>query len=377
MSKPQTLEDLKDRFLQRAKIRRSPIRPPVTMEDVELFLGRLKSTDRDEWAREWGRLAEPWEKKGGEFLKAGNKEAARDAYYHAYRFYYIGRYPVPNSPGKKEAYRNSVRNFLSASRLFDLPVERVTIPFEGKEIVGYLRLPRNAKKLPLVFFWGGVDAWKEDEHELIEGFLENGWGCFVFDIPGTGECPILASSNAERVFSAALDYLQRRPEIDPERIAIMGISFGGYWAVKMAYVENQRLKAAVNWGGGAHLYFQPEWQKKTLEESEYLTDWFEAQAALYGVHTLADYLEAASKLSLQTQGLLGKPSAPLLSVQGKYDSLIPISDIYLLMEQGSPKTAWVNPEGIHLGRSPGITNDYILNMVIIPWLGTYLSAHSP
>lgn len=378
MTKPGTLEDLKDRLLQRAKIGRRPIKPPVRMEDVELFLSRLKSTDRDHWAEEWSRMAEPWEKKGDEFLKAGKKKEAMDAYYHAYRFYYLGRYPVPNSPGKKKAYQNSLRNFLSAARLFDPPIELVTIPFDGKEIVGYLRLPKDVVKPPLVFFLGGTDSWKEDDQETIGGFLSSGWGCFVIDIPGTGESPILAKADSDRVFSTALDYLQTRVDIDGTRIAITGTSFGGYWATKIAYVEYQRIRAAVNWGGPAHLYFQPEWQQKTLQESEYLTDWFEAQAALYGVSTEEAYLEAIPKLSLQNQGILGNPSAPLLCIQGKNDTLIPVSDIYLLMEKGSPKTAWINPEGAHMGISisTGFTLEYIKNMVILPWLRIHLSSPS-
>jgi pimeloyl-ACP methyl ester carboxylesterase len=252
-------------------------------------------------------------------------------------------------------------------------VERITIPFENKQIVGYLRLPEGLAKAPLVFFWGGVDSWKEDENELIAGFLDRGWGCFVFDIPGTGESPIRSGPDANRVFSAVLDHLETRPEIDAKRIAAMGISFGGYWAVKMAYVEHRRIRAAVNWGGGVHLYFQPEWQHKTLQESEYLMDWFEAQATPFGIDSLEDYLEAASKMSLQRQGILENPSAPLLIVQGKKDSLIPISDTYLLMEKGTPKTAWVHPEGIHLGRGPGFTNHYIRDKVILPWLDIHLS----
>ena len=376
MSKPDALEDLKDRLLQRAKIGRSPVRPPVTMEDVELFLGRLTSTDRDHWAEEWSRMAEPWEKRGDVLLMAGKKSEALDAYYHAYRLYYLGRYPVPNSPKKREAYRHSLRNFLSAAPLFDPPIEQVVLPFEGKEITGYLRLPKAVSKPPVIFFCGGIDAWKEDEQELIGGFLSSGWGCFVFDIPGTGQSPILAKPDSDRVFSAVLDHLQACPDMDGDRIAIMGISFGGYWATKIAYTEHRRIRAAVNWGGPVHAFFQREWQQKTLQESEYLTDWFEAQAALYGVSTEEAFLEVLPTLSLQNQGILGNPSAPLLSVQGKRDTLIPISDLYLLMEKGSPKTAWINPEGAHLGISPQFTNESIQKGVILPWLGIQLSSPS-
>jgi dipeptidyl aminopeptidase/acylaminoacyl peptidase len=52
-----------------------------------------------------------------------------------------------------------------------------------------------------------------------------------------------------------IDYLENRPDIDPQRIAIMGRSFGGYWAAKMAHVEAKRLRATVVWGRRRALFF--------------------------------------------------------------------------------------------------------------------------
>ena len=56
-------------------------------------------------------------------------------------------------------------------------------------------------------------------------------------------------------------------------------------------------------------------------------------------------------MSLQTQGWLDKPAAPMLLVNGEKDTQQPISDLYLMMKHGDPKDAWVNPEGGHMGRS--------------------------
>ena len=56
-------------------------------------------------------------------------------------------------------------------------------------------------------------------------------------------------------------------------------------------------------------------------------------------------------MSLKEQGLIGKPSAPMLLVNGDRDSQVPIADLDLLLHAGSPKEAWVNPGGGHMGRS--------------------------
>src|SRR5581483_5625490 len=173
----------------------------------------------------------------------------------------IGRYPVPSSPEKVSCYRGAMRTYLKAGRYFTAPVERIEIPFEGKKIVIYLQVP------------GGVDGWKEDSRGQSEALHRLGLATVTIDMPGTGENPLLGQEpNAERTFSAALDHLETRNDIDGKRVAVMGRSFGGYWAAKLAYVEAKRLRGAVNWGAGLHYTFQPEWLRPALTEtaSQYL-----------------------------------------------------------------------------------------------------------
>ena len=55
-------------------------------------------------------------------------------------------------------------------------------------------------------------------------------------------------------------------------------------------------------------------------------------------------------MSLAKQGILGKPTTPMLIIAGVKDTQVPISDIYELMNAGDiPKEAWINPSGGHLG----------------------------
>ena len=72
-----------------------------------------------------------------------------------------------------------------------------------------------------------------------------------------------------------------------------------------------------------------------------------------GRKTVDEFLKAVAKLSLKEMGLIDRPSAPLLGVNGKLDDQAPVEDIYLLMEHGNPKAARVYPEGHHMGRTPG------------------------
>jgi hypothetical protein len=74
-------------------------------------------------------------------------------------------------------------------------------------------------------------------------------------------------------------------------------------------------------------------------------------------------------MSLKKQGLLGKPTAPMLIVAGAKDTQTPIEDAELLLRSGDvPKDAWINPRGGHLGReSTGWIDPVIFTKVIIPW----------
>ncbi len=345
MDAPRNLEEIKQDIRSRIGHRAPFLHADKTESDEAL--AKLDSIEPESWATAWNEIGVRWEKKAKDAEAANNTEGAHHAYLKAYGYYGIARHPFPNSPGKQHAYLKTHEMYLAASRYFDIPVERVAIPFQGKEIVGHLRWPKKTPA-PLIMHWGGIDNWKEERLTFAEAFVKEGWGCFVMDSPGTGECPMLASPDAHRVYSAALDYLAKRPEVDPKRIAVVGASFGGYWATKIAHVEHQRLRAAVNWGGGIHYFFQPEWQEKSRNAPSYLFDLIEARANLFGKKTFEELIQVMPALSLKTQGWLDKPSAPLLLVNGKEDKQVPIEDFYLLLESGDPKTIRLFPGG-HMG----------------------------
>jgi esterase FrsA len=365
-----TYSEVKQEILRRA----GKVNPfeRVKREDVEEVLGRLTSLDADAWGKEWGRVAARYEALAAELEKKSDKTAGEN-YYLAYEYFRIGRYPVPSSPEKMNCYRGAMRNYLKAGRTFDAPVERVEIPFEGKKVVGYLQVPRGATKPPVVMHWGGVDGWKEDSRGQSEALHRLGLATFTIDMPGTGENPLLGHEpRAERTFSAAIDHLETRGDIDGRRVAVMGRSFGGYWAAKLAYVEAARLKGAVNWGAGLHYTFQPEWLRPALTEtaSQYLmgpASLLDSRSYIFRAKSLEEVLEIAPRLSLVTQGLIDKPSAPLLFINGKHDDQHPVADIYLAMEHGSPKDARIFADGGHMGRVPGQKNDEALK-VATNWL---------
>ena len=172
------------------------------------------------------------------------------------------------------------------------------------------------------------------------------------------------------MLSRALDYLIGLKEIDPKRIIVHGVSFGGYWASKLAITERARLRGVVVQSPPIHTAFSPEFLNSVLGNKEYLFDLVPALTdVVEGVKTVPELTTAFPTLSLQTQKLLGEPTAPMLVIAGVKDTQVPIADIHLLLNSGDvPKDAWINPSGGHLGRErSGWTDPVIFRKVIIPW----------
>jgi esterase FrsA len=366
-----TIEEIEAEAVHRAEVGQYPL-IGLDPADVKDAFTSIHTRDKDEWAAGFMRVADRYMNEAKALEKTDPAKANAD-YIRAWRLYSFGRWPIPASPGKQRSYEKAIEAYLAHARFLDPPLEIVRIPFEGKEIIGYLRLPKNAQgPVPLVLAVNGLDSRKEDLSESFGAILPFGVGYLAVDGPGTGQNPIKVSEGAERVLSRVLDYISTRPEIDKNRVAMHGVSWGAYWATKMAIVERARLKGASAQSPPIDTFFQKDFLMNSLiGNREYLFDQVPALMAIFdNVTTLDQMAEVLPKMSLVKQGLLGKPMAPMLILAGVKDTQVPISDIDLLLDNGDvPKTAWINPQGGHLGRQVGVWPDpRIFKEVIIPWL---------
>ena len=375
-----TLDEIKTEAIHRAE---NGMYPLIGLDpaDVREAFQSIRTKDKDEWAAAFMGVADRYMTEGKSLEKTDPAKANTD-YIRAWRLYSFGRWPIPASPGKQRSYEKAMEAFLAHARFWDPALEVVHIPFEGKEITGYLRLPKNAKgPVPLVIAVNGLDSRKEDLTESFSAILPFGIGFLAVDGPGTGQAPIKVSETSERMLSRVIDYAQSRPDIDKNRLAIHGVSWGAYWATKLAIAERTRLQAASAQSPPVDTFFQKDFlMNSLLGNREYLFDQVPAlMAILDGVTTLDQMEETLPKMSLVKQGLLGKPMAPMLVIAGVLDTQVPISDIYLLLSKGdTPKTAWINPQGGHLGRQVHVWPDpLIFKDVIIPYLVRALRTPAP
>jgi len=366
-----TLDEIKTEAVHRAENGMYPL-IGLDPSDVKEAFNSIHTRDKDEWAVAFMGVADRYMNEAKSLEKTDPAKAYAD-YIRAWRLYSFGRWPIPASPGKQRSYEKAIEAFLAHARFWDPPLEILRIPFEGKEIIGYLRLPKNANgPTPLVLAVNGLDSRKEDLAESFSAILPFGIGYLAVDGPGTGQSPTKVSENAERVLSRVLDYIATRPEIDKNRVAMHGVSWGAYWATKMAIVEHARLRGASAQSPPIDKFFQKDFLMNSLiGNREYLFDQVPALMAIFdNVKTVDEMAEVLPKMSLVKQELLGKPMAPMLVLAGVLDTQVPIDDIYLLLNKGdTPKTAWINPQGGHLGRQVKVWPDpVIFKQVIIPWL---------
>ena len=372
-----TIEEIKTEAIHRAEVGQYPL-IGLDPGDVREAFEHIHSKDKDEWSAAFMAVGDRYFNEAKSLEKSDSAKANAD-YIRAWRLYSFGRWPIPASPGKQRAYEKAIEAFLDHAKFFDPPLEVVHIPFEGKEIIAYLRLPKNARgPVPLVIAVNGLDSRKEDLTESFSAILPFGVGYLAVDGPGTGQNPIKVSEDADRMLSRVIDYAQSRPEIDKTRIAMHGVSWGAYWATKMAIVEHARLRGCSAQSPPVDKFFQKDFlMNSLLGNREYLFDQVPAlMSILEGVHTLDEMADYLPKLSLVHQGLLGKAMSPMLILAGVKDTQVPIDDEYLLLSKGDvPKDAWINPSGGHLGRQVGVWPDpRIFKEVIIPWLVKTLQA---
>jgi esterase FrsA len=360
-----TWDELKAETLARAERGAYPVFG-IKPEDAREALAMIGSLDPEEWGAAWMAVGDRYAWRADAAARRGDAKAVQEALLAAWRLYTFGRWPVARSSQKRACYTKARTTFEVYGGALDPPIETVRIPFEGTEIVGLLQVPHDLARSPVLLSIGGSDLWKDTVAIQSRTFLTFGIAVLALDMPGTGDAPLPVAPGAERIYSAAIDYLQTRPDLDGSRMVVRGQSWGSYWAARTGYAEAERLAGIVFQSGPVHHYFQPEWQREAFKTKEFLFDYVPSRLHMLGQHTAEAAFAFMPSLSLM--GLIQKPTPPMLVIAGAKDTQVPFEDFLLLMRNGSPKHAWVNPEGQTMGRSLTVKDDDITTGVTVPWV---------
>ncbi|MGE5218209.1 MAG: alpha/beta hydrolase family protein [Chloroflexota bacterium] len=224
--------------------------------DIARAMRNVEAGDKHAWERAWLELAQKTEARAQDALAAGHRITARQHFFHASNYYRMSDalLTIAEEPKRAARFTNSRDNFRAAAKLNDTAIEVIRVRCGAEEYEGYFCHPAKPKpgKWPAVLFLGGADAYAEEIYFGGKQMLDRCWAMLLVDTPGRGSSMYLKGIKTRPDYEvpgkACIDYLASRPEVDPERIALLGISMAGYYAPRVAAFE-KRIKALVAWSG--------------------------------------------------------------------------------------------------------------------------------
>jgi len=216
----------------------------VAMRDLDRIGERLRARqgEPDAWAEEWTAEAEALEARGATAL---SPETAGHFLLRAGMLRFTGERFVPPGPEKRAMGERAYRALHAGLRARHPEIERVEVPYEDTSLPAlFMKAPGVTGRAPVVVVFDGMDNCKEMS-VLFAGleFARRGMHTLAIDGPGQGETLRLRAMSArhdyEAAGAAAFEYLAARLDVDPRRTAVMGYSFGGYYAVRVAAYETR------------------------------------------------------------------------------------------------------------------------------------------
>ncbi len=248
---------------------------------------RIKEGDFESWYEEWLKTAKRVHQYAEDCISKNHLTSAKEAYLRASNYYRVSGFLLiePDDPRILTTLDLSKHCFKKATSLFTDLVESIQIPYEGTTLPGYFyhavrrKINQNSKQIdqqqqlgdnkntdndingntttyPTLIVVGGFDSTLEELYaSAAAAAVERGYNCLTFEGPGQGE--VIYKKNLpfrydwEKVVTPISDFVisnQNEFNVDPKRIALMGISMGGYLAARSAAFESH-LSACILYNG--------------------------------------------------------------------------------------------------------------------------------
>ena len=250
-------------------------------------------------------------------------------YLRAGNYFYTGERFIPPGEEKLELSKKAFNCYHSGLKKKYPEIEFIELPYEDTSLPGlFYPAKNNSKPAPTIIIFNGMDNCKEMSI-LFAGleFSNRGYNVLAIDGPGQGESLRLRGINArydyEVVGTLAYDWARDRSDVDERKIAIIGYSFGGYYASRIAAFE-KRFAAGISLTAGhwdLHEFQRETLAKaikngKSIAQSNFQFQW------VVGSKTSEDALEKSKKFS--TKVIANKIKIPFLVTHGENDKIIPV-----------------------------------------------------
>ncbi len=290
----------------------------------------VRAGNDEDWYEAFFNLGDQIKGLADEARAAGHDVTAAQAYWRAFTYYRSAeRVLKGKDPRKLPMYERCIECFYTGIDLTPHTYEKIAISFDDNELEGLFLPPRTAARgtpPPVIIFPTGADALPEEQ--LFRGAQEmtaRGAAVLLFNGPGQGKSirvlGLPTIPDYERVFSAAVDYLETRNDVDKDRIGLIGGSMAGYYAPRAVSFEG-RIKACVVWGA---LY-------------DVLKDLYEPYPPLHEqlqwiTGTDSDAAARAYLADFNLEGKLANIECPMLVTHGARDHMVPASSAQRLFDE--------------------------------------------
>lgn len=322
---------------------------------------KIREGDFESWYREWYALARHLQDTGDSCLARGHNVSAREAYYRASTYYRTAEFYLhgnPADPRIVDAWNRSRDTFVAAAMMDTFVLEPVEIPYENTTLPGYFySADRTGVPRPLLIVQTGFDGTQEELYPYAVEGLKRGYNVLTFEGPGQGRVirvqHIPFRADWEKVVTPVIDYAVSRPDVDGSRIALWGISLGGYFAPRAAAYDH-RIAALIADGGvydpgmsyAILMSYDPEYQNRTspvthqelrdyIEKNRFYVDegmyqamngsikirWVQEHGMYtFGAATPSDYILKFLDLSMESSA--GRIRCPTLICDSESDTLL-------------------------------------------------------
>jgi dienelactone hydrolase len=286
---------------------------------------------QEEWFQSWGRLGERIEGLA-RADEASNPLAAGRKYLRACAYHMMAeRMLPPFDPRRAPRYRRMLDCFARGAALRREPVTAVDIPYGSASLPALLVAAEGKGPSPCLVHLDGFDGMKEMLYlmGLPQELRRRGVATLIVDHPGVGEALRLRGMPVEplteKPAGAALDWLaSSAPAIDPDRVGVLGISLGGYYAPRAAAFD-PRFKCCVAWGASwdyGRLAHERVHNLRQIERS--VSHWPQHFRWVFGTATPEEALPIAAVMTLE--GVIDRLSCPFLIVHGENDRQTALAD---------------------------------------------------
>lgn len=281
------------------------------------------------------------EKLAHEESAAGHQHTAADLYYRAALSFMAAQHTVfSNSPEKIHLHGSLLRCYDQVRSRAPYRIEHIDVEWNGVTVSGNLHLAPTEGPAPCVFFIPGCDVTKESwPNPAFNQAAQRGMHVFSFDGPGQGESNLrgikLEADSYEHAASAAVGMLLARPEIS--RIGVYGLSFGSFWALRLAALDDRITAVAAPWATYCDLnYLMTQESPRFKQLFAYLTQ----------ARDEAELDAVTSRMTLLDH--VGRITVPTLLVSGEYDPRSPLEAVYEMYDaMRAPAELWVYADQFH------------------------------